>query len=96
MRTPLVVAVYCSAILGAADTLPARCGAIGAKNYTPPPFTIPAVDLNLGTVITVSNATVAINGDTSSVAALVANPGPDGISIQEAIMATNNDPGTWN
>jgi hypothetical protein len=96
MRTPLVVAVYCSAILGAADTLPARCGAIGAKNYTPPPFTIPAVDLNRGTVITVSNATVAINGDTSSVAALVANPGPDGISIQEAIMATNNDPGAWN
>jgi hypothetical protein len=30
------------------------------------------------------------------VAALVANPGPDGISLQEAVMATNSDPGTWN
>jgi hypothetical protein len=53
------------------------------------------VVLNRGTVITVTNATVVVSGDTSSVKALVANPGPDGISIQEAIMATNNDPGTW-
>jgi hypothetical protein len=58
--------------------------------------TIPAVILNRGTVITVTNATMAINGDTSSVAALMANPGPDGISLQEAVIATNNDPGTWN
>ena len=78
-----------------ADTLPAYCGGVGAKSYTPPTVTIPPVILNRGTVITVTNATVAINGDTSSVKALVANPGPDGISIQEAIIATNNDPGTW-
>jgi hypothetical protein len=58
--------------------------------------TIPAVVLNRGTVIMVTNATMAINGDTSSVQALVANPGPDGISLQEAIIATNNDPGMWN
>ena len=79
-----------------ADTLPSYCGAVGAKSYTPPAVTIPSVVLNRGTVITVTNATMAINGDTSSVKALVANPGPDGISLQEAIMATNNDPGTWN
>jgi hypothetical protein len=78
------------------DTLPARCGAVGAKSYTPPTVNIPAVVLNRGIVITVTNATVAVNGNTSSVAALVANPGPDGISLPEAIMATNNDPGTWN
>jgi uncharacterized protein (TIGR03437 family) len=78
------------------DTLPASCGGVGAKSYTPPVVTIPAVTLNLGTVITVTNASVAMNGDTSSVAALNANPGPDGISIAEAIQATNNDPGTWN
>ena len=48
-------------------------------------MTIPAVVLNRGTVITVTNATVAINGDTSSVKALMANPGPDGISLPEAI-----------
>ena len=78
-----------------ADTLPVYCGGVGAKSYTPPAVTVPPVVLNRGTVITVTNATVAINGDTSSVKALAANPGPDGISIQEAIMATNNDPGTW-
>src|SRR5271157_4383276 len=82
-------------LLAPAGQLPAYCGAVGAKSYTPPAVTVPAVVLNRGTVITVTNATVAINGDTSSVKALVANPGPDGISIQEAIMATNNDPGTW-
>ena len=85
-----------SALPALTDTLPASCGGVGATSYTPPVVTIPAVTLNRGTVITVTNATVAVNGDTSSVAALVANPGPDGISIQEAIMATNNDPGTWN
>src|SRR5205807_7256975 len=42
-------------------------------------------------VTTVSDAT---NGDTSSVAALLANPGPDGVSLRESITATNNDPGT--
>jgi len=79
-----------------ADQLPAACGGVGAKSYTPPLVTIPAVVLDRGTVITVTNATMAINGETSSVAALVANPGPDGISLQEAVMATNSDPGTWN
>src|SRR3979411_1481974 len=43
-------------------------------------------------VTTVSDAT---NGDTSSVPALLANPGPDGVSLREAISATNNDPGTY-
>lgn len=83
-------------LLAPAGQLPAYCGGVGAKSYTPPAVTIPAVVLNRGTVITVTNATVAINGDTSSVKALMANPGPDGISLQEAIIATNNDPGTWN
>ena len=78
-----------------ADQLPAYCGAVGAKSYTPPKVTIPAVVLNRGTVITVTNATMVVNGDTSSVKALVANPGSDGISLLEAITATNNDPGTW-
>lgn len=83
-------------LLAPADQLPAYCGAVGAKSYTPPVANVPAVVLNLGTVITVTNATMVINGDTSSVAALLANPGPDGISLQEVITATNNDPGTWN
>jgi uncharacterized protein (TIGR03437 family) len=84
------------AALPAAGQLPASCGGVGAKSYTPPAFTIPPVVLNRGTVITVTNATGVVNGDTSSVKALMANPGPDGISLVEAITATNNDPGTWN
>jgi len=91
---PFLMAI--GALPALADQLPAYCGAVGAKSYTPPAVTIPAVVLNRGTVITVTNATMAINGNTSSVNALVANPGPDGISLQEAILATNNNPGTWN
>lgn len=95
-----MVALCCLSAVGAhaasPDTLPAYCGPVGAKSYTPPAVTIPAVVLNRGTVITVTNATGAVNGDTSSVKALVANPGPDGISLYEAITATNNDLGTWN
>ena len=91
---PFLLAI--SALPALAATLPAYCGAVGAKSYTPPAVTIPAVVLNRGTVITVTNTSMLINGDTSSVAALVANPGPDGISLQEAVIATNNDPGTWN
>ncbi len=83
------------ATLPAADQLPVSCGPVGASSYTPPTVTIPAVTLNRGTVITVTNATMAVNGDTSSVNALIANPGPDGISLSEAIFATNNNPGTW-
>jgi uncharacterized protein (TIGR03437 family) len=90
---PLLLAI---AALPAAGQLPASCGAVGAKSYTPPAVTIPPVVLNRGTVIMVTNSTGAVNGDTSSVKALVANPGPDGISLIEAITATNNDPGTWN
>ena len=89
---PFLLAV---AALPAAGQLPSTCGAVGAKSYTPPAFTIPPVVLNRGTVITVTNATMVVNGDTSSVKALVANPGSDGISLQEAIMATNNNPGAW-
>src|ERR1039457_2703224 len=90
---PFLLAI--GALPSLAYQLPASCGGVGASSYTPPAVSIPPVVLNRGTVITVTNATVAINGDTSSVAALVANPCPDGISIQQAIMATNNDAGAW-
>jgi len=90
---PFLLAI--GALPALAQTLPAYCGGVGAKSYTPPAVTIPAVVLNRGTAITVTNTSMLINGDTSSVKALVANPGPDGISLQEAVMATNNDPGTW-
>lgn len=44
--------------------------------------------------IVVTSMSDSVNGDTSSLSALSADPGPDGISLREAITATNNDPGT--
>jgi hypothetical protein len=43
-------------------------------------------------VVTTSDV---INGDVATVARLIANPGPDGISLREGLQATNNDPGTY-
>jgi hypothetical protein len=44
-------------------------------------------------VLTVSTIADAVNGDVSSPAALVARPGPDGISLREAITAADNASG---
>ncbi|HYF48966.1 MAG TPA: hypothetical protein VEJ63_06155, partial [Planctomycetota bacterium] len=43
--------------------------------------------------VQVSNNTDVVNGDTSSVANLIATPGVDGISLREAIIASNNTAG---
>ena len=48
-----------------------------------------------GTLITVTNNTVALNGDVTTVPRLIGNPGPDGVSLAEAVFATNNDPGVY-
>lgn len=48
-----------------------------------------------GRLITVTTTSEVSNGDVSTVSALEASPGPDGISLREAIEATNNDPGTY-
>ena len=47
------------------------------------------------TEIVVTNNSDLSNGDTSSAPALIANPGPDGISLREAIEVTNNNPDTY-
>jgi hypothetical protein len=44
--------------------------------------------------LVVSNNNDVVNGDTSSPCALIANPGPDGISLREALLAANNATGT--
>ncbi|MHB8644097.1 MAG: InlB B-repeat-containing protein [Gaiellaceae bacterium] len=49
----------------------------------------------LASDIVVTTTSDAVNGNTTSVAALLADPGPDGISLREAITATNNDPGSY-
>src|SRR5262245_6373685 len=43
--------------------------------------------------VTVSNLTDDVNADTSSLTALSINPGADGISLREAVMAANNTAG---
>lgn len=45
--------------------------------------------------ITVTTTADVTNGEVSSVAQLLARPGPDGISLREGIEVTNNDPGTY-
>lgn len=49
--------------------------------------------ISLGATLVVTNTSDLVNGDTSSPAALIANPGPDGISLREAIEAADNAPG---
>ena len=48
-----------------------------------------------GTVITVTSASDHLDGDTSSATALAARPGGDGVTLREAIEATNRTPGTY-
>jgi hypothetical protein len=47
-----------------------------------------------GLTLTVTNLSEAINGDVTSPAALLANPGTDGISLIEALTAVEADTGT--
>ncbi len=56
-------------------------------NFPWPRISFPAA------AVTVTNASDVANGDISSFTALIANPGPDGISFREAIAAANNTPG---
>ena len=43
--------------------------------------------------VTVTNASDVVNGDTSNIQSLLANPGPDGISFREALAAANGTSG---
>jgi subtilisin-like proprotein convertase family protein len=49
----------------------------------------------VGTLITVASTSDLVNGNVSSVNALESDPGSDGVSLREAITATNNDPGIY-
>ncbi|MHB1908604.1 MAG: autotransporter outer membrane beta-barrel domain-containing protein [Nitrososphaerales archaeon] len=76
--------------------LPAYCGGAGAQAYGGSyPLNLHIVPRSWGTTITVNTTDDTINGNVSSVQALLADPGPDGISLREAIVATNNDPGLY-
>jgi uncharacterized repeat protein (TIGR01451 family) len=43
--------------------------------------------------VTVTTTMDEVNGDTSSITALISSPGGDGISLREAVIAANNTPG---
>ena len=60
-----------------------------------PASAIDATAQETPTEILVTTTSDASNGDVSSVSGLIADPGDDGISLREAIEATNNDPGTY-
>ena len=47
-------------------------------------------DRRLLAMVTVGNSLDLVNGDTSSIANLIASPGVDGISLREAISAANS------
>ncbi len=74
---------------------PDFCYAPGTRNYKPPNVEIPEIILQHGTIITVGTNEDIINGNVSSVSALLSDPGPDGIALREAIEATNNNPGEY-
>ena len=77
------------------------CGALMAALWLGVPSSVSMAaaqdDLILtrGTVITVTSLSDELNGDASTVAGLMARPGPDGLSLREAIEATNQDPGLY-
>jgi hypothetical protein len=71
------------------------CFAPGTTYFLVSTPEVPEIILQHGTTITVATNSDAINGNVSRVAALMVNPGTDGISLREAIEATNNDPGEY-
>src|ERR1700690_3938976 len=61
-------------------------GSVSARLASAPVPAPPAVSSN---VVVVTTTTDVVNGAVSSVAALNANPGADGISLREALMAAD-------
>ncbi|MBI3681383.1 MAG: hypothetical protein HY235_13445 [Acidobacteria bacterium] len=94
----VLLSLSCAASVAfAADKLPVYCGEVGARPYQqqPPEVARTFVLRERGAVITVTNSSDVVNGDVSGVTALLARPGPDGISLREAVTATNNERGVY-
>lgn len=77
--------------------LPAHCGPVGTEGYKRPVPTVkmPNVILERGKIVTVTTTSDIINGNTVNVQSLLASPGPDGVSLREALTATNKDHGAF-
>src|SRR5262245_6274161 len=54
----------------------------------------PLEDRTVPAPVTVGNLNDFVNGNTTNIANLVANPGPDGISLREAMTAANKTAGS--
>lgn len=65
-----------------------------SRSYRPRCEMLEARDLLAAVIVT--NVTDELNGDTSSIAALMSRPGADGISLREAILASNETAGANN
>ncbi|OQB27307.1 MAG: hypothetical protein BWY10_01447 [Chloroflexi bacterium ADurb.Bin180] len=77
-------------------SLPAECGLAGSKGYLEPTRLADAASrivLERGKVITVTNDSDEVNGDTTAgLDTLVRNPGPDGISLREVLTTLRDSP----
>lgn len=92
----LIIVIMAASEVMPADTLPPYCGAVGAQRYQDTiELPQPVFSTERGSIITVTNASNVENGDTSGVIALLARSGADGISLREAITASNNQPGFY-
>jgi hypothetical protein len=78
------------------EILPESCGPVGVQGYSPPPAaTVPPFTLSRGEVIVVNTTDDIVNGNTTNVSDLLKDPGPDGISLREAVLATDNSLGQY-
>jgi len=85
------------------QTQPEKCEGIGSSAYSEPPIDeafysknyLSSLVLERGIIILVTNNSDEVNGDNSNVSALIQKPGIDGISLREALLAANNDPGEY-
>ncbi len=75
-----------------AEIAQASTAMFGAPRFSPP--ALQDIPTAAAATVTVNSTTDISDGDTSSIAALTATPGPDGvISLREAIIAANNTVG---
>lgn len=80
------VLIVCSAMM---------VGAYGATTSGGMPNPAGNHAMTQAAVLTVTSVSDEINGNVATVAHLTSEPGPDGISLREAIEATNADPGAY-
>ena len=66
----------------------------GAESYTEPLPSLPPIEITLekGKGIIVSTSSDSVDGAVNSYQSLLSRPGGDGISLQEAVLVTNNEP----